>query len=174
MFLLDWILRMSKSTVTNALEALVADGIEAMRLTREYVGEKVLPEIEGWSWYDWTKRAEAALADRCDVARVACERWDDTCHTHRSNRGRDRLGTFPEQPAGGEAVCGCDIHFHGVAITGVCKCGHASHPASECTPTQPARGECPRDSSGVCTVHVKARTPVPNAPPKRKPVDKVV
>lgn len=37
--------------------------------------------------------------------------------------------------------------------------------------TQPAReegGDCPRDSSGVCTVHVKARTPIPNAPPKRK------
>ena len=51
-----------------------------------------------------------------------------------------RVAEFPEQPAGGEAGCDCDIHFHGVAITGVCKCGHASHPAGECT-SQPAREE---------------------------------
>ena len=43
------------------MEALVAEGIEAIRLTREYVGEEMLPEIEGWSWYDWTQKAKAAL-----------------------------------------------------------------------------------------------------------------
>lgn len=47
--------------VTASMEALVAEGIEAVRLTREYVGEEVLPEIEGWSWYDWTQKAKAAL-----------------------------------------------------------------------------------------------------------------
>jgi hypothetical protein len=46
---------------TASMEALVAEGIEAVRLTREYVGEEVLPEIEGWSWYDWTQKAKAAL-----------------------------------------------------------------------------------------------------------------
>lgn len=43
------------------LEALVTDGIEAFRLTREYVGEYMLPPMPGWSWFDWTERAEAAL-----------------------------------------------------------------------------------------------------------------
>ena len=43
------------------MEELVAEGIEAFRLTREYVGDKMLPEIEGWSWYDWTQKAKAAL-----------------------------------------------------------------------------------------------------------------
>ncbi len=37
-------------------------GVEAMRLTREYVGEDVLPVVEGWSWFDWTREALAALA----------------------------------------------------------------------------------------------------------------
>lgn len=36
--------------MTNALRECV----EAIRLTREYVGEEMLPEIEGWSWYDAT------------------------------------------------------------------------------------------------------------------------
>ena len=42
--------------------ALIAGGIIALQHTREYVGEDLLPAIEGWSWYDWTKRAEAYLA----------------------------------------------------------------------------------------------------------------
>lgn len=37
---------------------LIKDGIEAFRLTREYVGEKMLPNIEGWSHYDWVQKAE--------------------------------------------------------------------------------------------------------------------
>jgi hypothetical protein len=43
------------------LRRLVWDGIQAFRLTREYVGEDVLPAIEGWSWFDWCERAERAL-----------------------------------------------------------------------------------------------------------------
>ena len=38
-------------------EELVESGLEAFRLTQAYVGEDVLPEIEGWSWYDWTQKA---------------------------------------------------------------------------------------------------------------------
>ena len=45
----------------DAAHAVIAGGIVAMQLTREYVGVDVLPAIEGWSWFDWTKRAEAAL-----------------------------------------------------------------------------------------------------------------
>ena len=47
----------------DALRALVADGIEAIRLTREYVDPtgELLPPLPGWSWFDWTERARAAL-----------------------------------------------------------------------------------------------------------------
>lgn len=44
----------------EALEAL-RECREAFRFTREYVGEDVLPAIEGWSWYDADKRAEEVL-----------------------------------------------------------------------------------------------------------------
>jgi hypothetical protein len=47
---------------TALLRQTIANGVVAMRLTREYVGEETLPAIEGWSWFDWTKEAEAALA----------------------------------------------------------------------------------------------------------------
>lgn len=34
---------------------------EALRLTREYVGEDKLPAIKGWSWYDATEAIDAYL-----------------------------------------------------------------------------------------------------------------
>lgn len=55
--------------VTKAdLEALVREGIEAVRLTREYVDgtgpdatHGLLPALPGWEWYDWTEKAKAAV-----------------------------------------------------------------------------------------------------------------
>jgi len=43
------------------LEGALAEGIEAFRLTREYVGESLLPRIEGWSWFDWCEKAAALI-----------------------------------------------------------------------------------------------------------------
>lgn len=40
---------------------LIFEGIEAFRLTREYLGPEFLPEIEGWSWFDWVQKAEDYL-----------------------------------------------------------------------------------------------------------------
>jgi hypothetical protein len=37
-------------------EAAVAELAQALRLTREYVGEDLLPAVEGWSWYDALRR----------------------------------------------------------------------------------------------------------------------
>jgi hypothetical protein len=37
------------------------DAREAFRLTREYVGEDMLPEIPGWSWYDADQELGAAI-----------------------------------------------------------------------------------------------------------------
>jgi hypothetical protein len=39
------------------MRALVVDGIEAFRLTREYLGDDALPAVDGWSWFDWVQRA---------------------------------------------------------------------------------------------------------------------
>jgi hypothetical protein len=38
------------------LRAAVAELAQAIRLTREYVGEELLPPVEGWSWYDALRR----------------------------------------------------------------------------------------------------------------------
>ncbi|MFB6934559.1 hypothetical protein [Streptomyces chartreusis] len=38
------------------LSAAVAELAQALRLTREYVGEELLPAVEGWSWYDALRR----------------------------------------------------------------------------------------------------------------------
>ncbi|MGW3511195.1 hypothetical protein [Streptomyces sp. NPDC000994] len=37
-------------------EAAAADLAQALRLTREYVGEDMLPAVEGWSWFDALRR----------------------------------------------------------------------------------------------------------------------
>ncbi|MFI1166579.1 hypothetical protein ACH4UM_23985 [Streptomyces sp. NPDC020801] len=37
-------------------EAAIAELAQAIRLTREYVGEELLPPIDGWSWYDALRR----------------------------------------------------------------------------------------------------------------------
>ena len=46
---------------TNRKLNLIAEGIEAFRFTREYVGEDLLPEVPGWSWYDWVTKARAEV-----------------------------------------------------------------------------------------------------------------
>ncbi len=38
----------------QGLIELCTQASEALRLTREYVGEEMLPAIPGWSWYDAT------------------------------------------------------------------------------------------------------------------------
>ena len=44
------------------LAEVVEQCIEAFRLTREYLGEDVLPNIEGWAHYDAVVAAREALA----------------------------------------------------------------------------------------------------------------
>ena len=62
---------------------------------------------------------------------VTASRWDRIYGPYRPTL------VLADTPAA-EPVCECDIHFSGVAITGVCKCGHASHAAGKCTAFQPA------------------------------------
>ena len=54
------------------LRGVIERGIEAVRLTHEYVGD-VLPQKPGWSLYDWTQEARAALPNRREWV-CACPR----------------------------------------------------------------------------------------------------
>lgn len=47
------------------------DLAEAIRLTREYVGEDKLPALEGWSWFDAMQKYEAAMAAEDEAANPA-------------------------------------------------------------------------------------------------------
>ena len=49
-------------TDTDDPARLIAAGLVAFDLTRQYVGEDLVPAIEGWSWFDWCQRAEEWLA----------------------------------------------------------------------------------------------------------------
>jgi hypothetical protein len=61
---------MSKDTKAVAVEELT----EALRLTREYVGD-VLPAIVGWSWYDALVKYAPEKAELfVKIGREAC-RW---------------------------------------------------------------------------------------------------
>ena len=42
--------------VLAVVQPAIAELAQAIRLTREYVGEELLPPIEGWSWYDALRR----------------------------------------------------------------------------------------------------------------------
>jgi hypothetical protein len=46
---------------SDVWEPLVYRMAEAIRLTREYVGEAELPNEAGWSWHEAMKEAERAL-----------------------------------------------------------------------------------------------------------------
>lgn len=50
------------------LEATLHEALEAIRLTREYVGSKHLPAIEGWAWYDATVHGTLVLHARHALA----------------------------------------------------------------------------------------------------------
>ena len=57
-------------TDVESLRLLIAEGIVAMQLTREYVDpaaahsdtECLLPKMPGYSWWDWTQKAEKELS----------------------------------------------------------------------------------------------------------------
>ena len=59
-----WLDKFSKvnSKLSKALETLEYSK-EAIRLTREYVGEKLLPNIEGWSHYDATNKINQTIKE---------------------------------------------------------------------------------------------------------------
>jgi hypothetical protein len=45
--------------------------VEALRLTREYVGEDLLPALPGWSWFDATEAASIFLGPLSAVGEPA-------------------------------------------------------------------------------------------------------
>jgi predicted transcriptional regulator len=48
------------------LRKLIEEGIEAFRLTREYVfgaeADEAMPAVPGWAWFDWCEKARRAVA----------------------------------------------------------------------------------------------------------------
>lgn len=48
--------------LTAEMRALLWQAREALRHTREYIGEEKLPAVEGWTWYDATVAIDAALS----------------------------------------------------------------------------------------------------------------
>ena len=42
-------------------DALLSGALKALCLTRDYVGEKILPAIDGWEWYESGKAIAEAL-----------------------------------------------------------------------------------------------------------------
>lgn len=53
--------RVLESKAAGLLEA-ARFAVTAFRLTREYVGEGLLPALPGWDWYDATLLLEEAIA----------------------------------------------------------------------------------------------------------------
>ena len=49
------------------LREALAECCEAFRLTHEYLGEKRLPALAGWSWFDADNRAKALLEELKEV-----------------------------------------------------------------------------------------------------------
>lgn len=45
------------------LKAACRKALDGFHFTHEYVGEQILPAIEGWSWYDAVLALKAALAE---------------------------------------------------------------------------------------------------------------
>ena len=52
---------MNQGQRIEELEKACAQAIEAFDFTSKYVGEKMLPAIPGWSWYDATLELNRVL-----------------------------------------------------------------------------------------------------------------
>lgn len=50
-------------TRTEDYERIMSQALQALCLTRDYVGEDALPAIAGWEWYDAGRNLEAEIPD---------------------------------------------------------------------------------------------------------------
>lgn len=68
--------------------AIATQAVEALRLTREYVGEEMLPALEerGWSWYDATQAYNAAVTAEDGVSADDVEEQTPAAEHHRCTR----------------------------------------------------------------------------------------
>jgi hypothetical protein len=67
------------------MDELLSKALRAICLTRDYVGEKILPPIEGWEWFDaGTALAEAIPDD--EWARQFHLRVEASLKTERLNK----------------------------------------------------------------------------------------
>jgi len=59
------------------LRGLLERGLEAMRLTREYVGEGLLHPSPGWEWFEWCEAVRAALGMDKGAYHIPCKNDTD-------------------------------------------------------------------------------------------------
>jgi len=61
------------------LKAGLSEAIKSICLTRDYVGEKLLPPIDGWSWYDAGKLISKLIPDDewVEQFNLRVEQYDD-------------------------------------------------------------------------------------------------
>jgi hypothetical protein len=65
-------------------QTAVAELAQALRLTREYFGEELLPPVEGWSWYDALRRHaphELPAVVPAGAGETSCPGFPDGCPT---------------------------------------------------------------------------------------------
>lgn len=54
----DYVTAMSR---VQELEAVLDEARTAIRWTREYAGEDMLPALPGWEWFDVTQKIDALI-----------------------------------------------------------------------------------------------------------------
>ena len=101
-------------------ETAIAGLAQALRLTREYVGEELLPATDGWSWYDALRRwAPHELLAATEAFEYGCPDCGNPITVgkraeHRCGQAGQSARTTPDNP---------------VTSTNPTPCGHCSHPA---------------------------------------------
>jgi hypothetical protein len=53
----------TKTALDDDVRQVLSNALQSICFTRDYVGEDLLPAIEGWSWYDSGKEIAALIPD---------------------------------------------------------------------------------------------------------------
>jgi hypothetical protein len=62
--------RLFRSSRERELVAVLREGVEAVRLTREYLGSEAIPDVPGWSLADFSRHATSMIGPE-DANRLA-------------------------------------------------------------------------------------------------------
>lgn len=71
----------TEMTISDEMRPLLSQALRSLCLTRDYVGEDLLPAIDGWEWYEAGKALSSAIPNdewaeefrkRVDIFRASC------------------------------------------------------------------------------------------------------